>query len=86
MNITFENRVVLITGATSGIGKASALAFAGSGAKVVISGRRETEGRDIVAEIKAGGGEAIFIRADVAKEPRWKRSSRPLSWPEKTFA
>lgn len=68
MNITFENKVVLITGATSGIGKASALAFAESGAKVVVSGRREPEGQAVVAEIKAAGGEATFIRADVAKE------------------
>lgn len=68
MKITFENKVVLITGATSGIGKVSALAFAESGAKVVISGRREAEGQAVVAEIKAAGGEATFIRADVAKE------------------
>jgi NAD(P)-dependent dehydrogenase (short-subunit alcohol dehydrogenase family) len=68
MNITFENKVVLITGATSGIGKVSALAFAESGAKVVVSGRREAEGQAVVAEIKAAGGEATFIRADVAKE------------------
>jgi NAD(P)-dependent dehydrogenase (short-subunit alcohol dehydrogenase family) len=68
MNITFENKVVLITGATSGIGKVSALAFAESGAKVVISGRREAEGQAVVDEIKAAGGEAKFIRADVAKE------------------
>lgn len=68
MNITFQNKVVLITGATSGIGKASALAFAESGAKVVVSGRREKEGDAVVAEIKAGGGEAVFVRADVAKE------------------
>lgn len=68
MNISFENKVVLITGATSGIGKATALAFAESGAKVVVSGRRETEGRAVVDEIKAGGGEATFIFVDVAKE------------------
>lgn len=68
MNITFKNKVVLITGATSGIGKASALAFAESGASVVLSGRREAEGRAVAEEIKAAGGEAIFIRADMAKE------------------
>ena len=68
MNITFKDKVVLITGATSGIGKVSALAFADSGAKVVVSGRRESEGKAVVDEIKAAGGEATFIRADVAKE------------------
>lgn len=68
MTITFQNKVILITGATSGIGKASALAFAGSGAKVVVSGRRESEGRAVVSEIQSAGGEAVFLRADVAKE------------------
>jgi len=58
INIPFENKVVLITGTTSGIGKASTLAFAESGAKVVVSGRRETEGQTVVAQIKAGSGEA----------------------------
>ncbi len=68
MNITFKNKVILITGATSGIGRVSALAFAASGAQVVVSGRREVEGLAVVAEIKAAGGEATFLRADVAKE------------------
>lgn len=68
MNISFENKVVLITGATSGIGKATAISFAQSGAKVVVSGRRETAGQDVVAQIKANGGDAIFIRTDVSKE------------------
>ena len=68
MNITIENKVVLITGATSGIGEASAVAFAQSGAKVVIGGRREEEGRAVVADIESAGGEATFIRVDVAME------------------
>jgi NAD(P)-dependent dehydrogenase (short-subunit alcohol dehydrogenase family) len=65
---TFENKVVLITGATSGIGKASALAFGKAGAKVIVSGRREAEGQAVVAEIKAAGGEASFIQVDVTQE------------------
>ena len=62
----FENKVVLITGGTSGIGRATAIAFAAEGAKVVVSGRREKEGRDVVDEIAKFDGEAIFVQADVA--------------------
>src|SRR6185369_6477701 len=61
-------RVVLITGGNAGIGRAAAIEFAKQGAKVVVSGRREREGQEVVAGIKASGGEAIFIRADVSKE------------------
>ena len=63
-----KNNVVLITGGTSGIGKATALKFGAAGAKVVLSGRREPEGQAVVDAIKQAGGEASFIRADVAKE------------------
>jgi NAD(P)-dependent dehydrogenase (short-subunit alcohol dehydrogenase family) len=65
---TFEGKVALVTGGTSGIGRATAIEFARSGAKVVLSGRREKEGAQVVAEIKKLGGEAAFVRADVAKE------------------
>ncbi|MDB6005248.1 MAG: Short chain dehydrogenase [Prosthecobacter sp.] len=68
MQPSFQNKVVLITGATSGIGKVTALAFAKAGAKVVVSGRREVEGQAVVDEIKAAGGEATFVKADVAVE------------------
>src|SRR5437016_976321 len=60
--------VVLITGGNAGIGRAAALEFAKQGAKVVVSGRREREGEEVVAGIKASGGEAIFVRADISKE------------------
>ncbi len=63
-----ENKVVLVTGGGSGIGRASALAFADAGAKVVVSGRRETEGFETVALIKKNGGQGTFIQADVSKE------------------
>ena len=61
-------RVVLITGGNAGIGRAAAIEFAKRGARVVVSGRREREGQEVVAGIKASGGEAIFVRADVSKE------------------
>jgi NAD(P)-dependent dehydrogenase (short-subunit alcohol dehydrogenase family) len=57
--------VVLITGALTGIGRATALAFANEGAHVVISGRREEEGKRLVAEIRKLGAEAEFVRSDV---------------------
>jgi len=67
-NGTFEGKVALVTGGTSGIGKTTAIAFARAGAKVVLSGRREKEGAQVVAEIRKLGGDAAFVRADVAKD------------------
>jgi NAD(P)-dependent dehydrogenase (short-subunit alcohol dehydrogenase family) len=64
----FAGRVALITGGNAGIGRAAAIEFAKHGAKVVVSGRREKEGHEVIAEIKALGGEAIFVRSDVSKE------------------
>ena len=55
----------LVTGGTSGIGRATAEALAREGARVLISGRSETRGTEVVAAIKAGGGEAEFVRADL---------------------
>jgi NAD(P)-dependent dehydrogenase (short-subunit alcohol dehydrogenase family) len=66
-NKSFSGKVALVTGRTSGIGKATAVEFARAGAKVVLTGRREKEGAQVVAEIKKLGGEAAFVRADVAK-------------------
>jgi NAD(P)-dependent dehydrogenase (short-subunit alcohol dehydrogenase family) len=56
-----------VTGATSGIGRAAALLYGKHGAKVVVSGRRTEEGEAVAQEIRANGGEATFIRADVSK-------------------
>jgi len=61
-------RVILVTGASSGIGRASALALARAGARVAVVARRAPEGEETVRQIAALGGEAFFIRADVARE------------------
>ena len=63
-----NTRVVLITGALTGIGRATALAFAQEGSRIVISGRREEEGEKLVAELRKLGAEAEFIRSDVRQE------------------
>src|SRR5258708_4565873 len=68
MQNSYTNKIVLVTGGTSGIGKATALAFAEAGAIVVITGRREKEGAEVAAEITRTGGTAAFVRADAAKD------------------
>src|SRR6202048_4086639 len=60
--------VVLITGALTGIGHAAAVMFAKEGARVVVSGRRDKQGQELVAELQALGAEAIFVRTDVRKD------------------
>jgi NAD(P)-dependent dehydrogenase (short-subunit alcohol dehydrogenase family) len=60
--------VVLITGALTGIGRATALAFARDGARIVVSGRHDAPGEALAAELRALGAEAEFIRADVRIE------------------
>jgi NAD(P)-dependent dehydrogenase (short-subunit alcohol dehydrogenase family) len=64
--MSFQDKTVLVTGGTSGIGQTTAERFAAAGADVVISGRDETRGQAVVDGIKATGGRARFIRADLS--------------------
>ena len=63
-----STQVVLITGALTGIGRATALAFAKEGARLVVSGRKEEAGRSLATELRDLGAEAEFVRADVRRE------------------
>jgi len=62
-----SGRSVIITGATSGIGKATAMLFAKEGASLVITGRRQKLGRQVEEEIQHAGGRCIFLKADHTK-------------------
>lgn len=66
MNYGFEGKVALVTGASGGIGRATAMAFAASGAKVVVSDVNEAGGEETVALIASAGGTALFQRCNVA--------------------
>ena len=74
MNIRFEDKVAFVTGGTSGIGKATVLAFAQAGAKVAFTGRRRELGEGIAKEIAEAGGEGLFIQGDVSEERQIKRA------------
>jgi NAD(P)-dependent dehydrogenase (short-subunit alcohol dehydrogenase family) len=65
MNTQVDTQVVLVTGALTGIARATALAFARKGAKIMATGRHEDAGAALVAELRAAGAEAEFVRADV---------------------
>ena len=66
----FDKKVVLVTGATSGIGRDTAIAFAKAGASVALVGRRASEGTAAVETIQSTGGKAIFLQADLATGER----------------
>ncbi len=63
-----ERKVALVTGALTGIGRAAAKIFAQEGTRIVVSGRRDKQGQELVAELQGLGAEAIFVRSDVRKD------------------
>jgi len=67
MSTELQNKVALVTGGTTGIGRDTAVLFANAGAKVVVSGRRETEGKETSNLIRAAGGDGLFVKSDVSK-------------------
>jgi NAD(P)-dependent dehydrogenase (short-subunit alcohol dehydrogenase family) len=67
MTAELAGKVALVTGGTSGIGRDTAVLFAKEGAKVVVTGRREAEGKETLEMMRAAGGDGLFLKGDVAK-------------------
>src|SRR5882724_12758523 len=64
---SLENKLAIITGGTSGIGRETAVLFAEAGGKVVVAGRREAEGKETVDLMRKAGGDGFFVKTQVAK-------------------
>jgi NAD(P)-dependent dehydrogenase (short-subunit alcohol dehydrogenase family) len=67
MTTEFHGKVGIVTGGTSGIGRDTAVLFAKAGAKVVVAGRREVEGKETIDLIRAAGGDGLFVKTDVSQ-------------------
>ncbi|MHB8503660.1 MAG: SDR family oxidoreductase [Candidatus Acidiferrales bacterium] len=67
MTAELQNKVALVTGGTSGIGRDASVLFAKAGAKVVVAGRREAEGNETVELIRAAGSQGLFVKTDVSR-------------------
>ncbi len=64
----FENKVALITGATTGMGQATAFALAKKGVRIVVAARREKEGNETIEKIQDLGSDGLFVKTDITKE------------------
>lgn len=76
MQKIFDGEVALVTGGSSGIGRATALALAREGASVLVASRRETDSMETVRQIESAGGKANFVKTDGGtrrKSRRWSR-------------
>jgi NAD(P)-dependent dehydrogenase (short-subunit alcohol dehydrogenase family) len=62
-----QGKVAIVTGGTSGIGRDTSVLFAKAGAKVVVAGRRETEGKETIELVRAAGGDGLFVKTDVSR-------------------
>jgi NAD(P)-dependent dehydrogenase (short-subunit alcohol dehydrogenase family) len=67
MSTELRGKVVIVTGGTSGIGREAAVLFAKAGAKVVVAGRREAEGKETMDLVRGAGGEGLFVKTDVSR-------------------
>src|ERR1700674_3988549 len=67
-----QNKVAIVTGGSSGIGRAAVVAYAREGARVVVAGRRAAEGEETVRLLEAQGGEGFFVTTDVTKAAQVK--------------
>ena len=67
MTTELQGKVGIVTGGTSGIGRDTAVLFAKAGAKVVVAGRRESEGKETIDLVRAAGGDGLFVKTDVSR-------------------
>ncbi len=67
MTTELHGKVGIVTGGTSGIGREAAVLFAKAGAKVVVAGRREVEGKETIDLVRAAGGDGLFVKTDVSR-------------------
>jgi NAD(P)-dependent dehydrogenase (short-subunit alcohol dehydrogenase family) len=67
MTTELRGKVGIVTGGTSGIGREAAVLFAKAGAKVVVAGRREVEGKETLDLVRAAGGDGLFVKTDVSR-------------------